>query len=318
MKSLVLTVFSLLVSLLMGEAMLRVAGHAPTDFAARSANGWSVPDAKFGWTNRPGIVASREAGNVPMTFWPNGQRASRSDIAANTATRIDMVGDSITQGYGVADTETFVWRLGEILPQAAFENLGVGGYGTYQSLLRMQARAATPPAVFVYGYFGDHRERNVASWSWVRSLTDAQGRHIVPPHALVENGRLAPQPGAIVEPWPLEGVSAIVSELHRAWLRLILRGRRDAVQPVMEELFAEMAKTANDAKAGFVVLLLADAPDWVLRSLDQQKIATADCRTPEFERDPSLRIGGVGHPTAARHAAWAECLAPAIEAALKR
>jgi ATP-binding cassette subfamily C exporter for protease/lipase len=34
------------------------------------------------------------------------------------------------------------------------------------------------------------------------------------------------------------------------------------------------------------------------------------------ERDPALRVGGVGHPTGARHAAWTECLAPALDAAL--
>jgi hypothetical protein len=311
MKSLLLTVFSLLLSLLMGEAMLRVAGYASTDFAARSANGWAVPDAEFGWTNRPGIVASKEAGNVQMTFWPNGQRASRSDLH-RSGPRIDFVGDSITQGYGVADAETLVWQLGEKLPELAFENLGVGGYGTYQSLLRMQARAGDPPRVFVYGLFGDHRERNVASLSWVRSLFDAQGRNLIPPHALFEDGRLVEFLGGPIAPWPFEANSVIVTELKRAWLRYELRGRRDFVRPVMEALFAEMAKTAAEAKATLVVLLLADASDWMVPALQRNGIIVADCRNPEFERDPALRIGGVGHPTAARHAMWAECVAPFV------
>jgi len=317
MKSLLLTVFSLLVSLAIGEAMLRASGYSPADFAARSANGWAVPDAEFGWTNRPGIVASNEAGNVAMTFWPNGQRASRSE-ALHGGPRVDFVGDSITQGYGVADSETVVWLLGEKLPALAFENLGVGGYGTYQSLLRMQARAGDPPRVFVYGLFGNHRERNVASLGWVRSLFDAQGRNLVPPHALVEDGRLVEYLGGPVEPWPLEMHSVIVTELKRAWLRFELRGRRDHVRPVMEALFAEMAKTAAEAKATLVVLLLADASDWMVPALQRNGIVVADCRNPEFERDPALRIGGVGHPTAARHAMWAECVAPFVARAAAR
>lgn len=77
-----------------------------------------------------------------------------------------------------------------------------------------------------------------------------------------------------------------------------------------------MRQTARGQRAGFLVLLLADAPDWLPGFLTAQGIATADCREPEFERDPALRVGGVGHPTGARHAAWAECLAPALDAAL--
>jgi hypothetical protein len=311
LKSAILFAVSLLVSMALGEAMLRWIGYMPADFAARSANSWAEPHPQFGWTNRPGIVASHEAGNVNMTFWPNGQRASRGDLP-HRGPRVDFVGDSITQGYGVADAKTFVWQLGEKLPDIAFENLGVGGYSTYQSLLRMRARAGDPPRVFVYGMFGDHRERNVSSLSWVRSLFDAQGRNLVPPHALFQDGRLVEYAGGPIEPWPLEAQSVIVTELKRAWLRFELRGRRDYVRPTMEALFAEMAKTASGAKATLVVLLLADASDWMVPALQRNGIVVADCRAPEFERDPSLRIGGVGHPTAERHALWAECVAPFV------
>jgi hypothetical protein len=73
-----------------------------------------------------------------------------------------------------------------------------------------------------------------------------------------------------------------------------------------------MAKTAAEAKATLVVLLLADASDWMVPVLQRYGIVVSDCRNPEFERDPTMRIGGVGHPTAARHAMWAECVAPII------
>lgn len=318
MKSALLSIVAVVFSLSMGEAMLRVAGFGPLATTAPVGGQWSEPDAQFGWLNRPGRFESSEAGNVAMNFGANRQRLSRPADASPAGPRIDIVGDSIAQGYGVADAETFAWRLGTLRPGWSVENLGVGGYGTYQSLLRLKARLADPPAAFVYGFFGDHQFRNVATLGWVTALRDAQGRNVVPPHATFADGRLAVHVGGPVLPWPLEHVSATVAQAHRAWLRFEFRGRRDMTRPATEALIAEMRDAAQSAGSRFLVLLLADAPDWLIPALDARKIAYADCRTPEFERDPALRVGGTGHPTAARHEAWAACLAPVLDALLGR
>lgn len=317
MKNGLLLSISLAVSLIAGESLVRLAGYSPNRFEPPAGGGWSERDATLGWRNRPGVFESSEAGNVPMTFGPDRQRASAARRASRTP-RVDMLGDSITQGYGVADNETYVWRLGELLPGMSFENLGVGGYGTYQSLLVQQMRAGDPPHLTVYGFFGDHRFRNVAHLTWIRALRDAEGRNIVPPHVTVADGVLVRHEGRIETAWPLERHSAIVTELHRAWQRFEFRGRRDHARAATELLLAEMAATAKNAGSAFLVLLLADAPDWLIPALAARGIAYADCREPEFERDPALRIGGVGHPTAARHAAWAACLAPSVETALRQ
>ncbi len=316
MKNLLLLAFVVLLSLLAGESMLRILGHQPNDFAAPKGGAWSEPGGPLGWRNRPGTYPSSEAGNAPMNFWPNRQRASRPD-PAGMGPRVDIVGDSITQGYGVADSETYVWQLGALLPGVAFENLGVGGYGTYQSLLVQQARADNPPRLTVYGFYGDHLYRNVAFLSWVRALRDAQGRNVVPPHVTVEDGKLVRHEGRSEPIWPGERNLSTVTELHRAWQRFEFRGRRDIARPAVELLLAEMAQTSARGGSKFLVLLLADAPDWLLPALDAGKIPYADCRKPEFESDPALRIGGAGHPTGARHAAWAACLAPFVESALR-
>jgi hypothetical protein len=317
LKSVLTLVVSILISLVIGEFMLRAAGYAPARFEPGAGAGWNQPDPHFGWRNRPGVHPSDEAGRVPMTFWEIGQRASRAEPAPRPGVpRVDVVGDSITQGYGVADSETYVWQLGRIVPGADFENLGVGGYGTYQSLLKMEARAADPPKLTIYGFYGDHRFRNVAFLTWVRALRDPQGRNVVTPHALMRGDEIVRMPGRSIEPWPFEERSVMVSEMHRIWMRFEFRGRRDHTRPVTERLVAEMADTAAKSRQNFLVLLLADAPDWAVAALAARGIAVADCREPEFERDPALRIGGVGHPTAARHAAWAACLAPHVAAAL--
>ncbi|MBI1243532.1 MAG: hypothetical protein GC202_00870 [Alphaproteobacteria bacterium] len=317
MKNALLFVVTLLLSLGAAEAALRIAGHAPTRFDPPAGGRWSEPDGHFGWRNRPGIFPSNEAGNVPMTFWPNRQRASRPDpVPPQGAPRVDVVGDSITQGYGVADSETYVWRLGEEMPGVDFENLGVGGYGTYQSLLVMEARAADPPKLTVYGFFGDHQYRNVAPLGWVRALRDPEGHNVVPPHVTPSTDGLVRHAGGAIPAWPLEMRLSLVTELHHAWERFVFRARGDMARPATERLVAAMADTAAKSGQKFLVMLLADAPDWLITELETRGIRYADCRKPEFERDPTLRLGGVGHPTAARHAAWAACLAPQVKAML--
>ncbi|MFM7345439.1 MAG: hypothetical protein ACKO1J_08765 [Tagaea sp.] len=305
---------STLLALLTVEGGLRLTGHTPAPPPVSAGGAWSRPDPAFGWVNRAGQFASSEAGNAAMNFDAAGRRATPPAPAG--APRLDMVGDSITQGYGVTDGETYVWRLAEARPDLGFVNLGVGGYGTFQSLLAMEGHKADPPALYVDGFFGDHRFRNVAHLAWVRALRDAAGRNVVPPHVTFAADRLARHAGATIEPWPLETASALVHELHRAWLRLVFHARADQADAALRALLLEMRATAADQRAGLVVLLLADAPDWLSGFLAAQGISTADCRAPEFERDPALRIGGIGHPTGARHAAWAACLAPALDAAL--
>lgn len=314
LKNAILLAISTLLASLTVEAGLRLIGYTPLVVLPSTDRRWSQPDAVLGWANRVGRFASSEAGNAEMNFDSAGRRATPPGPAG--APRVDLVGDSITQGYGVTDRETYAWRVAEMRPDLAFANLGVGGYGTYQSLLVMESRKADPPALSVYGFFGDHRFRNVAHLAWIRALRDAEGRNVVPPHVTLAGDRLVRHAGAAVEPWPLESASALVKELHRAWFRLVFRARSDSADAALRALLLEMRETARDQRAGFLVLILADAPDWLPGFLRAQGIATADCREPEFERDPALRVGGVGHPTGARHAAWAECLAPALDAAL--
>lgn len=317
MGNAVLVVVSLIFALGLGEGGLRLAGYRPYAPAPSVADAfrWSQPDPELGWTSKPGRYLASEPGNVPMNFGADGHRATPPGKPG--APRIDLVGDSITQGYAVADDETFAWRLAELRPGLAVVNLGVGGYGTVQTLLKMERRQADPPAVFVYGFFGDHQYRNVAHLGWIRALRDADGHNLVPPHATIDDGALRFHRGGPVRPWPGEPVSVLLTEAHRAWMRLTFRARQDQRRPVLEALLARMRNAAAEQRAKFVVLLLADAPDFLLPYLAKEGFVVADCRKPEFETDPALRVGGWGHPTAARHALWAECLAPVVDAAIK-
>ena len=109
-----------------------------------------MPDDKLGWINRPGTYLSTEAGGVPNDF-PRRSQPSKLDTPSKTKQRAEVlvVGCSFTQGFGVTDDETFSYLLNARYPRLMFHNFGTGGYGTYQSLLRIRREShATVQRIF--------------------------------------------------------------------------------------------------------------------------------------------------------------------------
>lgn len=168
------------------ELGLRLAGFAPTrlggneNFRVSSQYGFADFDPVTGWHNRPGVSLSTEPGNAAMTFWSDGRRATRPDPTPVPGPVVAIVGDSFTQGYGIADAETFAWRLSELAPGLDIENYGTGGFGAYQSLLTLRhlfepGRAAPRPSLLVYAYTDFHAYRDVAGEAWVKMMLNEQG-----------------------------------------------------------------------------------------------------------------------------------------------
>ena len=140
-----------------------------------------------------------------------------------------VVGCSFTQGFGVADEDTFSYLLNQRYRHLMFHNFGTGGYGTYQSLLRIEQNLSRPNTddipLVIYGFIDLHLQRNVAVANWVRSLAARRTQYIVPPHVrLGKNGLEYYEPDSISF-WPLESRSALVALLANAYLELRLRNQ---------------------------------------------------------------------------------------------
>lgn len=89
----------------------------------------------YGWEPRPGAVTSIDGQRT--TINGRGLRgAEHPPTRTSSRTRVLLLGDSIAFGYGVADDSTFAASMAE----RGFEvvNLAVPGYGTDQSLLRLE------------------------------------------------------------------------------------------------------------------------------------------------------------------------------------
>lgn len=196
---------SLAVALLVAETVLRLAGRAPVAAPDEATNQLVYePDPELGWVNKPGVYRfppyDPEVGPVTLTIWSDHSRATARARPPGPA-RVALVGGSIMQGWGVSDESTLAWRLQERFPEDCLVNYGTGGYGTYQTLLRLERLLAEPSAVpeaVVFGLGSFHEERNVADGSFLKLLAvySLRGHVRVPYVTLDERGAGGASSGA--------------------------------------------------------------------------------------------------------------------------
>jgi hypothetical protein len=77
--------------------------------------------------------------------------------------RLLFIGGSVTFGHGLNYEETFASKIGQLLnDQFEVVNLGVQGYGTDQTLIKLQKYInLIKPSIIVYTFIPDHLNRNV-------------------------------------------------------------------------------------------------------------------------------------------------------------
>lgn len=311
---------SLLFCAALGEVGLRAAGFAPPAIgaapatASRDAFQWAEPDPVVGWLNRPGVQHWPSPDAAPMTFLADHRRASFAGDTKPARARVVLIGCSYSAGLGIADADTFAWRLNAALPDARIENHATSGWSTWQALRRtaqILVEAREPPALVVYAYMGNHDQRNVARYEWLEGLQAARpGTHLVPPHVTLESDRLVEHPMQVLEPWPLEGRSASIALAHDLALRIAYWRSPEMRREVTRRLLVRFDEQVRAAGSRFLVALLADVdPEAGLdHFLSDHGIAHVDCQLPDWRDDASLHLPHDIHPSALAHARWAACL----------
>jgi hypothetical protein len=319
---------------LVAEAGLRLVGARPTaarvnpHFRADADSGWAESHPVLGWRNRAGAARSVEPGHAWMHFWSDGRRATRPDAEQGRADGplVLWTGGSFAQGYGIADEETAAWRLSACLPGARFENVATGGYGTVQAWLSVGVAAeASPrlerPALVLYGMLAAHAQRNVATWDWIRSLTDRNGNRVEPPRARLAGDGVEILPFRTLPDWPAEAHSALLTALHDLALRGALHDREAGEVEATRRVLARFADDVRARGARPVVVLL----DWANHrpaslasyrsALADDGVDVVDCGVALEPGSPRFRTGGdSGHPSGLVNARWSACVADWLQA----
>jgi hypothetical protein len=309
-----------------GELLVRVAVGMPRALQPLDAGlpALHEPDPALGWRNKagavtwPGRLRDRDR-PIALTFWPDGLRATAPEPPAGRP-EVVVVGCSYTQGWAVADVETFAWRLQERFPGLGFWNLGTAGYGTFQSLLALERFLPSqrePVALVLYGLLEHHEVRNVAPAGWLRALrtVSAAGPLAVPFATLDAQGRLERHPPQRALHWPLDDRLASVAFLEAR----VDDGRsaaRLAQRRAVAEALLEQMRDASEARGAPLLVAILEAGSEARRHygrwLPSHGIRVVDCANPHAF-DPAYQVPGYGHPGRDVHAGWADCIAPAIE-----
>ena len=154
---------SVLVSLVIGESVLRAIGFSFPSF-------W-LPDPLTGSRLRPGVEGwNRIEGEAYVKVNSRGLRDREHALPKPGGTyRIAVLGDSYAEALQVRLEETFWWLLARRLEACGFQpgkrieavNFGVSGYGTAQQLLTLRHRAADySPDLVLLAFFPGNDVRN--------------------------------------------------------------------------------------------------------------------------------------------------------------
>jgi len=276
------------------------------------------PDPVLGWRPKPGRYVIRDVryGNeVTYTFWQDGSRATKPVFSPDASKdRVVFIGCSLTQGWGVSDQETFAWKLQAKHPSLQFRNLGVVGYGTYQSLLLLEdyfRRAGDQPKLVIYGFIDNHQYRNVATLSWLLDLSRQSCRGIVHiPYCLQgPQGGLQCFPPMTYPRWWGDRQSYLVNFVKDLYLKWSFRNRIAQKAPVTNTLFVRMRDLclAHHAKL-YVVNLHWHAYEKIYRKLlDQDGIENFNCYDEGIMNRFDKKTGD-GHPNKEVHTLFTECI----------
>jgi hypothetical protein len=327
MKNAAVFVIALLVSALMAEGAMRVAGLAPREvrinpfFVPGSETTWSVPDAELGWINKEGTSRAIEGDKVLMHFWSHSRRASRADAAlpSDGRAQVMLIGGSNLQSYGVLDEESFPYLLSQRYPNLSFDNFGTGGYSTVQAkLLAMRAfdqlyPADNKPKLIVLAFDDAHILRNVSDQSWVFSISDAEGNYVAPPHYRLAGDDMIFRPFRTIGFWPLERHSAAVTVLHNVWLQSVMYNSAPEAIPVTRRVVADIAAFAKSKGVPFAAVILDDRGQTARQVFEGQDFPWTDCSGPERTAPAEYMLKEGSHPNPKLHAHLAQCIGDWLE-----
>lgn len=301
-----------LLLLVCGELALREIGWRPN---ARTVVGSALlPDPELGWINASGnhSVLNNASGAVHReTIWPDGSRATSVGISGQDPS-IAILGCSLFFGYGLSDDETLAWKLQEKFPAERIGNYAVPGYGTLQALLTMEKllRRQDKPKLFLYGFFSDHENRNIAHPDWVHAAAfNSSSLNTAFPYCSSDPaGGCLRQPSAnFYLELPFRHRFGVVLFIEELWMRLRSVTRVNHGPEVTQHLLREMHDTALANGARVTIVLLDSYSTSYAPFLEREGISYANCYRPEHDT-VEYHVAGDPHPNGRTISNWAECL----------
>lgn len=279
------------------ELGLRLLGYGPYDRPAPDRVKFLEADQKKGWVHIPGTY------QYPVNTWGDTmnlvineqrERITKTEPAREGLKKILLLGGSFTQGMGLDDEQTFAWKLQENFPSVDFRNLGVGAYGTYQSLLVLeeQLKNVEKPLAVIYGFIDNHKMRNVSESDWLISLSiNAKYSNIelvLPYVSLRENGTLYYGKTPEIIEVPMADRLVISFMVQRIINKFLGRKRIRDADRVLEILLLKMQQLCKEKDVPFYVSIMASekySMSNITHFFSKNDLTYIDCNIPLNEQN---------------------------------
>ncbi len=276
------------------------------------------PDSALGWIPKTGAYLSplNEPGRIAAkyTFLEDSSRAVSAHL---TPVNYDLIllGCSFTLGWGISDEETFAWKLQNEFPSIRIGNFGVGGYGTYQSLLMMRKllNRGMKPRIIVHGFNTFHEDRDIAPAQWIKELSElTQRKHFAMPYcSLDKTGKLQEHPPYQWPTFPLQKYFAFPQMLIDIYYKLSTREdeRWKNKREITKKILLEMRDLAKENNVKLVVVIFEDAGEDLKFYSAFLKTHGIETLNANFLIPDDYYVPIDGHPNGKAHSVWAEKIA---------
>ncbi|MCB1166305.1 MAG: SGNH/GDSL hydrolase family protein, partial [Leptospiraceae bacterium] len=282
------------------------------------------PDSKYGWVNKPGHYSTIDYGalgpalqkQAPLLMGMEGNARKqlmmslllghrnqsltiRPDRSRNTTDQVNegkpgasalIIGGSYTFGLGLPDHSTYPYILNGIWKDLAVRNFASSGYGTYQSLLRMEEEfSKSNPSVVIYGYIYNHELRNVGSYGHIvaMNLLPRSGQTVSVPFVSVTKAGILRRHQPETYPYLARNrISYLLAFIADRIYRIHAYGRDKEKAEVTDQLLRRMKSLAERKDARFMVVILS-VPDQ-LRNQVQNRLSRIPVETVDCDPDDSV------------------------------
>ena len=315
--SILLIFLSIFITIFFIEILLRINNQGPWGQLNIERNDpiFNKPHKTLGWVPKEGSYKfqpfSEEGNKFEINILKDGSRKVTSK-QINTNDDLIFLGGSITLGWGVNDNQTFASKLQDNISNYRVKNFSVGGYGTYQSFLRLEEilSKSNDIKVVVAIYVPHHSLRNIGDEFWLRTLTKHSKRGSIKlPYASIDDNQefVRHKPISYIKT-PLRDKLAISNKLAKRIMKFRLSGNQQNRYLVTNEVFKEMKKITKEKKIQLFIANISDdekALNPYLETLIKNKIDYFNCN---IEATDDLIIKGDGHPNDLLHSKFSSCI----------
>ena len=315
--SILLIFLSIFITIFFIEILLRINNQGPWGQLNIERNDpiFNKPHKTLGWVPKEGSYEfqpfSEDGDKFEINILDDGSRKVTSK-QINTKDDLIFLGGSITFGWGVNDNQTFASKLQDNINNYRIKNFSVGGYGTYQSFLRLEEilSKSNDIKVVVAIYVPHHSLRNIGDEFWLRTLTkhSKRGSIELPYVSIDDNQELVRHKPISYIKTPLIDKLAISNKLAKRIMKFRLSGNEQNRYLVTNEVFKEMNKITKEKKIKLVIANISDddkALNPYLETLITNKIDYFNCN---IEATDNLIIKGDGHPNDLLHSKFSSCI----------